>query len=236
MGVVGLALVLAAVLMKGRLGDTKTKSKFSQMLSKNRAVNLLSVARLFLFGARDVWFVVALPVFLSSVLCWKFWQAGGFMALWVIGYGIVQASAPVILRGRDPTGRTARRLALVLAFIPLAIATGLKLNADPAVVVVAGLLAFGAVFALNSAVHSFLILDYADHDKVAMNVGIYYMANACGRLTGTVLSGLLYQLWSGSGTNSGLVACLVTSAAFLVIAGGISFFLPKAREDRPAAA
>lgn len=234
MSVVGVALVLAAVLMKGGLGDTKTKPKFRQLLSKNRAVNLLSIARLFLFGARDVWFVVALPVFLSSLLGWKFWQAGGFMALWVIGYGIVQASAPVILRGRDPTGKTARWLALVLACVPLVIVAGLHLNANPAAVVVAGLLAFGAVFALNSAVHSFLILAYADHDKVAMNVGIYYMANACGRLMGTVLSGLLYQLGSRGGADSGLVACLVASAAFLVVAGGISFFLPNAAEDSPA--
>ncbi len=236
MGVVGVALVLAAVLMKGGLGDTKSKPKFSHLLSKNRAVNLLSVARLFLFGARDVWFVVALPVFLSSVLGWRFWQAGGFMALWVIGYGIVQASAPVILRGKDPTGKTARRLALVLAFIPAAIIAGLHLNADPAAVVVAGLLTFGVVFALNSAVHSFLILDYADHDKVAMNVGIYYMANACGRLTGTVLSGLLYQIGSASGTNSGLIACLAASSGFLVMAGAISFFLPKIKTIGPVAA
>jgi hypothetical protein len=226
MGVVGVALVLAVLLMKGGLGDKKSKSKFSHLLSKNRAVNLLSVARLFLFGARDVWFVVALPVFLSSVLGWKFWQAGGFMALWVIGYGIVQASAPIILRGKDPTGKTARRLALVLSLIPIAIVIGLSMHANPAVVVVVGLLGFGAVFALNSAVHSFLILDYTDHDKVALNVGIYYMANACGRLTGTVLSGLLYQIWSNSGANAGLIACLVASAVFLVMAGAISFFLP----------
>ncbi|MBX3742072.1 MAG: organoarsenical effux MFS transporter ArsJ [Akkermansiaceae bacterium] len=229
MGLVGLALIAAALLMRGGLGDVKKKSKFSHLFSKNRAVNMLSVARFFLFGARDVWFVVALPVFLSSVLGWKFWQAGGFMALWVIGYGVVQAAAPVILRGKDPTGRTATRLAFGLALIPIAIAGGLFFEWNATTVVVAGLIFFGIAFALNSAVHSFLILDYTDHDKVAMNVGIYYMANACGRLAGTVLSGLLYQLGLHEGGVAGLIWCLVASAVFLIAAGTISMGLPSLR-------
>lgn len=235
MVVVGLALIAAASLMRGGLGDVRNKSKFSQLLSRNRAVNLLSVARFFLFGARDVWFVVGLPVFLSSVLGWKFWQAGGFMALWVIGYGFVQAAAPAILRGKDPTGKTATRLAFALALLPIAIAVGLSLGWNAATVVVAGLVVFGIAFALNSAVHSFLILDYTDHDKVAMNVGIYYMANACGRLAGTVLSGLLYQLGVQHGGASGLIWCLIASAVLLVAAGGISLRLPTQRRTSSAA-
>jgi hypothetical protein len=231
MVVVGMALLLGALLMRGGLGDVKKKSKFGQLFSKNRAVNLLSIARFFLFGARDVWFVVALPVFLSSVLGWKFWQAGGFMALWVIGYGIVQAFAPGILRGKDPTGKTATVLAFVLALIPGGIAAGLYSGLDPAAVVIGGLVVFGIAFALNSAVHSFLILDYTDHDKVAMNVGIYYMANACGRLAGTVLSGLLYQLGLHQGGNAGLVWCLVASAIFLLATGLISLALPSHRNS-----
>jgi MFS family permease len=226
MAVVGIALLLAAVLMRGGLGDVKSKPKSGHLLSKNRAVNLLSVARFFLFGARDVWFVVALPVFLSSVLGWKFWQAGGFMAAWVIGYGIVQAAAPSILRGKDPTGRTATRLAFALALIPLVIAAGLHFGWHPATTVVGGLIVFGIAFALNSAVHSFLILDYTDHDKVAMNVGIYYMANACGRLAGTVLSGALYQLGMRDGGSAGLVLCLLASGGFLLATGLISLRLP----------
>ena len=227
MAVVALALILAATLMRGGLGDVKRKAGPGQWFSPNRAVNVLSVARLFLFGARDVWFVIALPVFLSSVLGWKFWQAGGFMAAWVIGYGIVQASAPVILRGKDPGGKAATWLAFVLALIPLAIAAGLALHLDPAIVVVAGLVVFGVVFALNSAVHSFLILDYAEHDKVAMNVGIYYMANACGRLAGTLLSGLLYQTGVRWGTDGGLIGCLLASSLFLAATFAISFALPR---------
>ena len=60
---------------------------------------------------------------------------------------------------------------------------------------IAGLYIFGFIFALNSSVHSYLILEYADNDKAAMNIGFYYMANAMGRLIGTLLSGLLYQFF-----------------------------------------
>ena len=90
----------------------------------------------------------------------------------------------------------------MLAAFPAAIAIALTAGLDPTTVLVVGLIVFGIVFALNSAVHSYLILAYADGDKVAMNVGFYYMANAGGRLVGTVLSGLLYQ-WQGSKPASG---------------------------------
>lgn len=241
-GMVAFALVLAAALMQGSLGAANKKVKFSHMFSRNNAVNVLAVARLFLFGARDVWFVVALPVFLSSVLGWPYWQSGGFMALWVIGYGAVQASAPVLLRRRsvegehEPDGHTATRLAFVLALFPAAIAAALYFQASAAIAVVLGLILFGIVFALNSAVHSYLILAYTDHDKVAMNVGIYYMANACGRLTGTVLSGLLYQVGLKSGINGGLIWCLLASTGFVLAAALLSLGLPERRSLHPAAA
>lgn len=234
--VVALALMAATMLLRGGLGTANKKTKFHHLLSRNHAVNWLSLARMFLFGARDVWFVVALPVFLSSVLGWQFWQAGGFMALWVIGYGAVQAAAPHIMRGKaDPTGATATKLALVLAIIPAAIAAALYADFSPAAVVVSGLILFGVVFALNSAVHSFLILDYTDHDKVALNVGVYYMANACGRLGGTILSGWLYQIGVGIGfeQTGGLVLCLLASTGLLAATFGISFTLPR-RETAPA--
>ncbi len=230
-GLVLVTLISTALLMRGELGSTNKKAKFLQMFSNNRAVNMLAAARLFLFGARDVWFVIALPVFLYTVVGWNFWQVGGFMAVWVIGYGIVQASAPGILRrriegqGSEPDGKTATWLAFVLAVFPAAIALALMSGIDPAVVVVAGLIAFGVVFALNSAVHSYLILAYTDSDKVAMNVGFYYMANAGGRLLGTVLSGLLYQWY-------GLVGCLWASVGFVLAAGLLSLLLPTTRAPR----
>lgn len=238
MALVAVALLVAAVMMRGGLGTVNKEAKFRHLFSNNRAVNVLAVARLFLFGARDVWFVVALPVFLSSVLGWKFWQAGGFMALWVIGYGVVQASAPALLRRKSaegaahPDGRTATGLAFLLALLPAAIAAALWLEVTPVLAVVAGLILFGIIFALNSAVHSYLILAYTDHRKVAMNVGIYYMANACGRLAGTILSGLLYQAGLHSGTTGGLIWCLLASTGFVMVAALLSLGLPGRDQGR----
>lgn len=232
LGFVALALVVAATMMRGGLGGANKKAKFSQMFSRNRAVNVLAVARLFLFAARDVWFVVGLPVFLSTVLGWAFWQTGAFMAIWVIGYGAVQASAPALIRRKsnggvaNPDGRSAMGLAFLLTLLPAAIGGALIAGIDPAVAVVSGLILFGIIFALNSAVHSYLILAYTDHDKVAMNVGIYYMANACGRLLGTVLSGWLYQTGLRFGANDGLVWCLFASSILLFITATISLALP----------
>jgi hypothetical protein len=225
-GMVFLALVLTVPFLHGGLGRPDAKAKFRHMFSNNRAVNILAAARIFLFASRDVWFVVGLPVFLRTVLGWTFWEVGTFMAVWVIGYGAVQAFAPRLVSSRAqasraPEGGTAARLAFVLALFPAAIALALSADFDPQTVLVAGLIAFGVVFALNSAVHSYLILAYADGNKVAMNVGFYYMANAAGRLAGTLLSGLLYQ-WQG------LEACLWASAAFVVVAGLLSLMLPRA--------
>ncbi len=224
-GFVGAALLSVSWLMHGHLGRPDAKAKFKHMFSNNRAVNVLAAARVFLFASRDVWFVVGLPVYLETVLGWSFWQTGGFLAIWVIGYGIVQAAAPGFVRrrgaegGGEPDGRTATWLAFALAAFPAAIAVGLGLDIDPTAVVVVGLIAFGVVFAMNSAVHSYLILAYSEHDKAAMNVGFYYMANAGGRLAGTVLSGLLYQ-WNG------LTACLWASVACVLVAAVLSIFLP----------
>ncbi len=225
-GFVLTALLVTARLMHGHLGRPDAKAKFKQMFSNNRAVNVLAAARIFLFASRDVWFVVGLPVYLETVLGWSFWQTGGFLAIWVIGYGMVQAAAPGFVRrrsadeeGGEPDGRTATWLAFVLAAFPAAIAVGLTVDLDPTAVIVVGLIAFGVVFAMNSAVHSYLILAYSDNDKATMNVGFYYMANAGGRLAGTVLSGLLYE-WDG------LAACLWASAACVLAAGALSILLP----------
>jgi MFS family permease len=217
-GLVVAALVGTLALMRGDLGTPDAKARFAQMFSNSRAINVLAGARIFLFASRDVWFVVGVPVFLRTELGWTFWQVGTFLAAWVIGYGIVQASAPRFVR--DPDGATATWLAFVLAAFPAGIAVALMADLDPTVVLVGGLIVFGFVFAANSAVHSFLMLAYADGDKVAMNVGFYYMANAGGRLAGTVLSGALYQ-WQG------LEACLWASVAFVLAAGLLSRSLPS---------
>jgi len=222
-GMLLLVLIVTALLLPRGVGKMKSKPKFTQVFSNTPAINWLSAARFFLFGSRDVWFVVGLPVFLYSVLGWSFTQVGGFIALWVIGYGIVQASAPRLIRrshhGQGPGGGTARLWAFILAFFPAAMALALQYGLNPTLVLITGLVLFGAVFAINSAVHSYLILAYSDFDKVSMNVGFYYMANAGGRLAGTILSGLVYQ-------TQGLTGCLWWSAAFLLAAAVLSFKLP----------
>jgi MFS family permease len=206
------------------------------MFSRNRAVNLLAAARFFLFGARDVWFTVALPVFLAGVLGWPFWQAGAFMAVWIIGYGFVQAITPALkLKSRnhprsEPDASTAFRLAVVLAVVPIAIALSLRHGLDPAMTVTGGLVLFGVAFALNSAVHSYLILAFTGDDRASMNVGFYYMANAGGRLAGTILSGWLYQIGAALGATAGIEWCLWASAAFIILAALLTYFLP----DDPA--
>ncbi len=211
------ALLVSLLFLDGSLGKAKNKPKFNEMFSKNPTLNWLSAARFFLFGARDVWFVVALPVFLVGVLNWEHTYVGAFMALWIIGYGVVQALAPKITglkkgvaADANPSASTARWLAWVLAAVPLIMA--LTLDYDPQTILIAGLVVFGVLFALNSAVHSYLIVSIASADGTSKDVGFYYMANAGGRLVGTMLSGYVYQV-------AGMEACLYFSAAFILIAG-----------------
>lgn len=230
----GLMIILAAsvALLPRNMGKAKAKVKFTKILSKTRAINLLSAARFFLVGARDVWFVVGVPIFLHEIIGWGFMQVGTFMACWVVGYGGVQALAPKVIRrsvdGRSSETRAAQWWAFVLAALPIAIAALVEINVAPATVVVIGLALFGVVFAINSSVHSYLILSFSGSDKVALNVGFYYMANAGGRLVGCLLSGLSYQLW-------GLTGCLATTSAMLLVAGVITIVLAGEQQGEAAA-
>jgi len=211
------------VALKEDLGKAKSKPKFKEIFSKSRAINILSAARMFLFGARDVWFVVALPVFLAVSFGWDHWWVGGFMASWVIAYGLVQSFAPHFTgkkQGKVPSGAAACIWASYLAIIPALIALALYFDFYPQVSLIVGLFVFGAIFAINSSLHSYLIVSLADSDGVSLDVGFYYMANAMGRLIGTVLSGLVFQQF-------GLVACLAISAVFISLAALLSTKLPK---------
>lgn len=220
-GVLALVLLATVLSLPQGMGRAKAKTKFSSILSKSPAINALSVARVFLFGARDVWFVVGLPLFLAASLGWSHLQIGGYLAAWVIGYGIIQASAPRFVRtaAGAPDGGTARIAAAALCLVTMAIAAAVALDVSPGWSVVLGLAVFGAVFAVNSAVHSYLILAYTDNEQVALDVGFYYMANAAGRLVGTLCSGLAYQF-------GGIDACLWTAVGFLAAAYVASFALP----------
>ena len=215
--------VVSVIYLKKDLGKAKNTPKFTAIFAKSRAVNYLSAARMFLFGARDIWFVVALPVFLTTQFAWDHWYVGGFLATWVIGYGIVQSLAPKITgknKGVMPDGRHATAWALGLSITPALIALSLTYHWHVETLLIGGLLAFGALFAVNSALHSYLIVSYASEDRVSLDVGFYYMANAMGRLIGTVLSGWIYQ-------DFGLAACLWLSTLFILLAALISQGLPK---------
>jgi predicted MFS family arabinose efflux permease len=222
---VGLLLVwlLSLLMLKKDLGKAKRRPKFTELFSKSRDINFLSAARMFLFAARDVWFVVALPVYLSSQFGWDHWTVGGFLALWVIGYGLIQSQAPRITgkgRGHSPSGAQSLVWLSLLAVVTALIALALTQDWHVEYALLGGLLVFGGLFAVNSSVHSYLIVSYASHDGVSMDVGFYYMANAMGRLIGTVLSGWLYQAY-------GLATCLWVSSLSILLAVLISLALPK---------
>ena len=215
--------VFSLLLLRQELGVMKHKPAFNQIFSKSRAVNWLSLARFFLFGARDVWFVVALPVFLHMTLKWDFWQVGGYLASWIIIYGLIQAVAPR-LTGKNKTPHAVRIQLVVfgclLALVPAGIAISLTHDFSVVYVVTIGLLLFALLFAMNSALHSFLIVRFARVDGASLDIGFYYMANAGGRLAGTVASGALYQVY-------GLDACLWVSALLIVFGSLTALSLPQ---------
>ena len=208
-----ITVIALIIFLNEDIGKSKKKAPLRSVLSKSLAINRLSAARFFLFGSRDIWFVVALPVFLSDELGWSEWGVGGFLALWVIGYGIIQSAAPKLLASggkRVDEVVAARQWALILGFVSATIALLVAFDIAVNWAIVGGLIVFGIAFAMNSSLHSYLVLAFSDDDSVALDVGFYYSANAAGRFVGTLLSGLLY-LWGD------LVAALWGSAIFVVI-------------------
>jgi MFS family permease len=227
-----LAVVLMAVLLSlpRTLGKAKSSKSFRELFAKTRAINLMAAARIFMFGSRDVWFVVGLPVFLYS-FGWQYMQVAGFVAAWTIAYGAVQALTPaVVTRSRDGLSRevpAARLWGAILTTIPAALALLIAMPGiqRPDLFLVVGLLVFGFVFAVISSLHSYLILAYAGSEKAAEDVGFYYAANAAGRLIGILLSGFLTQ-------HAGMQGCLWGSAVMLAICFGITALLPSGAESR----
>ena len=235
-------LVGAALFMPAGLPGGKKGVPFREVFSKDPRVNRLSLARVFLFGARDVWFVVGMPIYFYAALSDgtpegnrdAFFLVGSFMALWVMGYGAVQAAAPRLLarwtRTETDMVSQARLWVGTLALIPFALA-GLTLAAGGqrawlTAALIVGLLVFGVVFAFNSALHSYLILAFTRSERVSMDVGFYYMANATGRLLGTLFSGLSFQL-------GGLALCLATAAAMAGLSWLSMRHLAQVREPAP---
>ncbi len=238
-GIMGFGLCLAFLLtliLPGEIGKMKTKPAFNDLFSKSDAINILSAARFFLFGARDVWFVVALPVFLDMAFGWDYMEIGLFLGAWVIGYGIVQASAPAIRKiwgqKESPDRKAIQFWSAVLMVIPSLIGVALWRESSPSIAIILGLTIFGFVFAMNSSTHSYMILAYSDNEKVSLNVGFYYMANATGRLVGTLLSGLLFMI--GRNPNIGLQYCLYFSSLLIFLSWISSLKLPTIKQSLSA--
>ena len=217
-----IALVLVVVLLDEDIGRSTKPPALRSIFAKSTQVNQLAIARLFLFGARDTWFAVALPIYLAEQLAWSFEQIGAYLAAWVIGYGIVQSAVPRLLKRKNRLANEAQAAAhwaLALSGITAVIASLVTFNLWANVAVVCGLIVFGIAFAFNSSLHSFLIVAYAARDNVTLDVGFYYSANACGRLIGTFVSGLSY-LWGGMGF------ALWSATAFIFTAWLLSIGLP----------
>lgn len=211
-------LIVSLIFLNKDFGRAKNKPKFTEVFSKNASVNILSAARLFLFASRDVWFVIALPVFLSGQFGWGHSEVGGFLAIWIIGYGLIQSIAPKVLG--DGAGKHQAVLwAFLLSILPAFIALAVMLDWHVGFSILAGLALFAVVFAVNSSLHSYLIVRFARDEGASLDVGFYYMANALGRLLGTVLSGWLFQ-------GYGLVVCLWVSALSVLVSALISLMLP----------
>ena len=230
----GLILIGVVGALPARFGKAKASASARELFSRSRSVNLLALARIALFGARDVWFVVGVPVFLSAS-GWSFTLVGSFLALWTIGYGLAQGLAPALIArsadGLSAEAPAARLWSLALALTPFGLAAVLAVAPGPRpdLVLVLGLCLFGLAFAVNSSLHSYLILAYAGSENAAEDVGFYYAANAVGRFTGTLLSGLLYQA-------AGLTACLIGSGIMLALCWFVTLALPDQREPSVTAA
>tara|TARA_Y200000002_G_scaffold89981_1_gene72317 strand:+ start:90 stop:1268 length:1179 start_codon:yes stop_codon:yes gene_type:complete len=223
-----IALFLSLILITNRLPKRQSSSKFKEIFSNNPNINWLSFSRVFLFGARDVWFVVGVPIYFYTFLSqqnsgvddFAFFIVGSFMAIWIIFYGIIQALVPKLKFIRNKTERQLLeapfRWIIVLSLAPISLSLLLFLIDRTSVgslfIMVSGLLVFAVLFAINSSLHSYLILSFTNTERVARDVGFYYMSNALGRLFGTILSGITYQA-------SGLWLCLATSGFMLLISG-----------------
>ena len=230
-----LAVVLAGTVLSlpRTLGKAKASKSFRELFAKTQAINLMAGARIFLFGSRDVWFVVGLPVFLYSH-GWQYMNVAGFVAAWTIAYGAIQAIAPsLVTRSADGLSRevpAARIWGLALTMVPAVLAFLIAMPGMPRpdIVLVVGLMVFGFVFAVTSSLHSYLILAYAGSEKAAEDVGFYYAANAAGRLAGILLSGILTQ-------HYGMTGCLWGSAVMLAVCFGITALLPSGAGSRRTA-
>jgi predicted MFS family arabinose efflux permease len=212
--------LLALFYVSGSTGKVERKVRFTHLFSKSSAINRLSAARFFLFGSRDVWFVVGLPIYLTAELQWPYARVGAFLAAWVIGYGLVQMLVPVLVgKEQQKQSGSAAAAALILAIGLAAMVFAIWQQWPALYTIIVGLSVYGFLFAINSGIHSYLVLAYGQREQIAMDVGFYYMANAGGRLAGTILSGYFYQ-------TGGLLACMAASLVFVILSWLLALRLP----------
>ena len=228
-GALGFVLFGCVLFCNNSIGKLGGKTKVSDIFSNSWSINMLSAARVFLFGARDVWFVVALPIFLYDKLNWGFTEVGSFLAVWIIGYGVLQSLAPTFVKsskdGLSNEIKAARFWIILLCLVTATLAVSLNYTFDATKIIIFGLAVFGFCFAVNSSIHSYLILGFTSVDKVTLSVGFYYSANAAGRLLGTFLSGITYQV-------GGLQTALYVSAGMLSIAAILTAIMTSIQSGR----
>lgn len=217
MAVLLTTLLLGAFLLLPPMAG-KAKATLRSVTTQPAPVRWLAAARLFLFGSRDAWFSIALPLFLASTQQWPAPLVGTFLSVWVIGYGVVQAATPRLVRPRDPQHGAALVANVTATLLVPLLATALLLptSLPTDLVLVVGLCVYGAVFALDSSLHSWLVLAVAGGDGTVERVGFYYAANSIGRLVGTVASGALFAA-AGEG-STGLQGCLLAAAGMVALA------------------
>ena len=228
-GALGFVLFGCVLFCNNSIGKLGGKTKVSDIFSNSWSINMLSAARVFLFGARDVWFVVALPIFLYDKLNWGFTEVGSFLAVWIIGYGVLQSFAPTFIKsskdGLSNEIKAARFWIILLCLVTASLAVSLNYSFDATKIIMFGLAVFGFCFAVNSSIHSYLILGFTSVDKVTLSVGFYYSANAAGRLLGTFLSGVTYQV-------GGLQTALYVSAGMLLMAAILTAIMTSIQSSR----
>lgn len=264
---VGIVVVIVPAVVWGIDKDAGKAREFPgfnlKIFKKPWNINVLSLARFFLFGSRDVWFEVAAPLFFRNIIGWTEFEVGLFIGGYVIVYGYFQTATakiykaknkdakktswrPSCLRGVPPVQHIGGwavacaaeilLLGIVLHFLYqeyIGQECAAQYGAAIAGVLIVGFYAFGVIFAVNSAIHSYFIGLFSGGDKASMDIGFYYMANAMGRLVGTILSGYVYEV---TRDEFGLSICLWVSSLFMALAAVTSYFIrdPNAEEAKPS--
>jgi MFS family permease len=241
MGIVLLAIPWPALGLESGLGRTRRENiTWRSVFKKNHNIQALSAARFFLFASRDAWFDVPLPFYLRSKegFGWERAAAAALLGAWIILYGQVQSWTPQLVAKplkQFPANKYHAALwAGINAVIPLVLGCFLQFSdifrahdvRAMMPILLVGVFVFAIIFAINSSIHSYLAVKYSEGDKIAVDIGFYYMSNSAGRLFGTLVGGALFE-FVGNYTN-GFAACFWFSLCLTVVAAAIT---PALKDD-----